>query len=240
MPIFTEHELIPFETSPPPPGPWLVLAPHPDDEAFGLGGTLLRGKKEGVPFTIAYVTLGEAAGEPSVRQEEAVRAARALGAQEAIFFGLPDRRVYKHLDVLALKLKKLFKQKFKTVFTPSLFEFHPDHRATTLAVLATAPFLCQVWLYEISRQGEVNRLVDVSAVYREKEEVMRIYASQLAQNRYLEITRALNLARTYTLSGVEFAEGFFAARAGLLVRRYAAWLKKYFPSPSTGIKISRQ
>ena len=33
-----ESALIPFDTSPLPGGPWLIFAPHPDDETFGMGG----------------------------------------------------------------------------------------------------------------------------------------------------------------------------------------------------------
>ncbi len=228
MPISSEHELIPFETSPLPKGPWLVLAPHPDDETFGMGGALLLAKKEGLPVTVVFVTLGEMAGDPEVRRKEALSAAKFLGVEETIFLELPDRKVYKNINVLVQKIKNILKQKFGTVFTPSLFEFHPDHRATTLATLAAVSFLQEVWLYEIARQGEVNRLIDISSVFNEKEQAMRLYASQLGQNRYLEIIRALNLSRTYTLEQVWYAEGFFAGKGGLLIRRYARWLKKYF------------
>lgn len=228
MAITTEHALIPFETSPLPEGPWLVLAPHPDDETFGLGGSLLLAKEKDIPVTVVFVTLGERAGDPAKRREEALRAAEALGVREVKFLKIPDRKVYEHRYFLMQKCKKLFKEKYKTIFLPSLFEFHPDHRATTLAALAVVPFWKEVWLYEIARQGEINRLIDISQKFSAKERVMRLYASQIVQNRYLEIVKALNIARTYTLEGVTYAEGFFAARGGLILRRYARWLKKYF------------
>src|SRR5690606_7379595 len=46
--MIPEHEILPYQCSPLPPGPWLVLAPHPDDETFGMGGSLLRAKNEGI------------------------------------------------------------------------------------------------------------------------------------------------------------------------------------------------
>ena len=41
-----EDALIPFNTSPLPSGPWLVFAPHADDETFGMGGTLIKRKND--------------------------------------------------------------------------------------------------------------------------------------------------------------------------------------------------
>jgi len=36
--MIEEHHLIPHQVSEIPPGPWLVFAPHPDDEDFTMGG----------------------------------------------------------------------------------------------------------------------------------------------------------------------------------------------------------
>ena len=43
-----EDVLIPFNTSPLPSGPWIIVAPHADDETFGMGGTLLKAKQQGI------------------------------------------------------------------------------------------------------------------------------------------------------------------------------------------------
>ena len=228
MPIFSEPKLVPFEPSPLPKGPWLVLAPHPDDETFGMGGALLLAREAGIPVEIAFVTRGELAGDPAVRTQEALQVAARLRVQEVHFLDLPDRKVYEHRDILAQKLQKLFAQKFKIIFMPSLLEFHPDHRATTWVGLAVAPFSREVWLYEISRQGEVNRLLDISPVFEEKQALMKLYASQIRENNYLEVIEGINRARTYTLSQARYAEGFFGTRAFLVSRRYGNWLKRYF------------
>lgn len=228
MPIYFEHDLVPFETSSLPSGPWLVLAPHPDDETFGMGGAILLAKEKNIPVEVVFVTSGEKAGDPFEREKEALQAAEVLGVQGVHFLHLPDRRVFKNLNILIFELKKFFKQKFKAIFAPSLQEFHPDHRAVGLAAAAVAPFFRELWLYEVARQGEVNRLLDISSVFQAKKKAMGCYKSQLYQNRYLEIVEALNIARTYTLSGVTHAEGFFATKGGILIRRYARWLQKYF------------
>jgi hypothetical protein len=46
MPLNPEHILVPFAPAALPPGPWLVFAPHADDETFGMGGSLLKASKK--------------------------------------------------------------------------------------------------------------------------------------------------------------------------------------------------
>jgi len=228
MILFEEIDFIPFKTSSLPPGPWLVIAPHPDDEALGAGGAILLARLLGISVSVIFVTSGEQGGEPTEREQEARKAAGILGIKKFSFFRFPDRKVYKHFSSLAFKLSKFMTKKYKTIFAPSLQEFHPDHRAVTLAALAAAGPHQNFWLYEVSRQGEVNRLLNIDSVFEEKRKAITCYTSQLKQNRYLELIEALNKARTYTLQDVKFAEGFFVAPAALLLERYASFLKKYF------------
>ncbi len=83
----------------------LVMAPHPDDEALGCGGTLALLARGGVRVHIAYLTDGEAShpshpvyskGEiGALRREEALHAAGMLGIDRAnlSFLGLEDGRL---------------------------------------------------------------------------------------------------------------------------------------------------
>ncbi len=79
----------------------LAVFAHPDDEAFGVGGTLARYAAQGVRVVLACATRGEAGqiSDPSlatpenlgrVREEELRCAARALGVREVIFLGYRD------------------------------------------------------------------------------------------------------------------------------------------------------
>lgn len=50
----------------------LVIFPHPDDEAFGVSGTIAKHIQNGTPVTYACLTLGEMGrnmGDPLLRQE---------------------------------------------------------------------------------------------------------------------------------------------------------------------------
>ena len=78
-----EHALIPFQTSELPLGPWLVFAPHADDETFGMGGSLLKAKKYGVETHLVVLTDGAYGGNQEdlvkIRKEEVSQAAQLLG-----------------------------------------------------------------------------------------------------------------------------------------------------------------
>lgn len=86
-------------------GPTLVLAPHPDDEAFGCGALLARRAAAGVTIAVAYLTDGEAShrGHPilsakhiaGLRRQEAERAMSSIGiAPDRLrFCGAPDGRL---------------------------------------------------------------------------------------------------------------------------------------------------
>ena len=75
----------------------LVLSPHPDDEAIGCGGTLLRHVGQGDNVRVVFLTSGEKGGHGRseadtlrVREQEAREAARILGVRQQEFWREPD------------------------------------------------------------------------------------------------------------------------------------------------------
>ena len=83
----------------PPRGNVLVIAPHPDDETMGMGGTLALHSDQGDAITALFVCNG-IQGDPEgyyprdqivrVREQEARAAANILGIRELRFLGYPD------------------------------------------------------------------------------------------------------------------------------------------------------
>jgi len=214
MSIKQEIDLIPYHTSELPNAPYLIFAPHPDDETLGMGGTIILAKKQNLPITVVFMTMGEQGGDPKIRQKEALDAAKILGIDEVEFFRIPDRKIAtnppstKKLDQLLSKVTP------KTIFLPSFLEFHPDHRATTFSILnylKDISYEGEIWLYEISRQAEVNKLIDITSVVDIKRNAIKAYKTQIQQKAYDLVTIAINQARSFTLDkSVKFAEGFYA------------------------------
>ena len=212
--------LIPFQTSQLLPGPWLVFAPHADDETFGMGGSLLKAKKENVETHLVVLTDGAFGGEREdlvkVREEEVNRAAQLLGIKSLHCWSEPDRGL-DHNESLVGKITDTIRALAPAaVFFPGPFEIHPDHRATAFLVWSALQQLRENGVspeaiaYEIGVQNPVNLLIDVTDQYAEKKEAMAIYASQNNENNYEELVLALDKGRTFSLPAqVEFAEGFF-------------------------------
>ena len=61
--MLMEHELLPYTASELPEGPWLVFAPHADDETFGMGGSLLLAAEQNIETHVVFVTDGALGGE---------------------------------------------------------------------------------------------------------------------------------------------------------------------------------
>ncbi|MDT8399077.1 MAG: PIG-L deacetylase family protein [Pseudomonadales bacterium] len=220
--MLSEEHIIPYQVSPLPSGPWLVFAPHADDETFGMGGALLLARAAGLHTQVVVMTDGALGGPAeasaqlaATRAREAETAARFLGIERLTLLKQPDRSLMPS-PALSARLSELIRHSgAQSVFFPGPLEPHPDHRATALLVwqaLATIPQPQRPLplAYEISVQNPANCLLDISAVMPAKCQAMALYRSQLSQNNYIDIVAALNKTRTYTLPpAVTHAEAFF-------------------------------
>ena len=214
--MFDEQAYLPFTAGKLPSGAWLVIAPHPDDEAFGMGGILLLAAQQGIAADVLFLTSGDkggAEGIAAVREQEALEAARLMGIRDVLFWRLPDRSLSAYQSVIARLTEVIGSTKPGTIFFPSPVEPHPDHRAASVIAweaLRRAGFTAEPWSYEISVQGPANHLLDISQVVARKREIMAVYASQMTQNSYVDRIMGLNQGRAWSLPlEVTHAEAFF-------------------------------
>lgn len=139
-----------------PPGPWLVFARHPGEEISALGGSLIRARLSGIAVAIVYTHSGQAPfGDllPEIRR---------------VFLG-GESEAAGDIASLAGLVREIAPT---TVFLPSRFEEDPGLRATAVeleSMLAAAGFDGAAWYYELSRVGDVNRTLDISAVVEAKQ-----------------------------------------------------------------------
>lgn len=202
----------------------LVLAPHPDDEVFGCGGCAALYAMAGIPVQALILTDGGLWGVPpsgesvvATRQKEARAAAQVLGYREPFFAAFADRSLESSDELVQLILKQVRRCGADVLLAPSMWEIHPDHRATALAAIEAMVQLGDghtLVQYEVGAPLLPNVLLDITPVWQRKRQAMACFVSQLAMQAYDRHICALNIFRTYTLSSsVEAAEGLRVATA---------------------------
>lgn len=215
-----EHRLIPFETSPLPRGPWVVFAPHADDETYGMAGSLLKANQENIDTHLVVMTDGALGGNAAdlvdVRDQEVQAAAKILGLTSVDSWQEPDRGLTISEELVTRVCKKIESSGASSVFFPGPLELHPDHRTTAFIVwaaiqqLASESKFIDAYSYEIGVQNQVNIFIDITEQRPRKEQAMAAYASQNDENNYEELVLSLDKGRTFTLAAeVSHAEGFY-------------------------------
>ena len=252
--ITPARNLIPDHTSPLPPGPWLVFAPHADDETLGMGGALLLARRQGIAIDLIVLTDGAQGGAPggpalaAQREQEALALAAQLGLRRVAFWRQPDGGLTVTTDLIERVAGAVAEHGPATIFFPSPLELHADHRAAAALVwqgCQRSAVRLQLYAYEISVAAACNCLVDITAVATEKRLLMDYYPSQLDQNNYVAVREALDTLRTYTLpAAVSRAEAFFAypdAAQTTLLAPLAAHLRQYWvnsgPAPLVSVIV---
>lgn len=207
----------------PPARRVLVLAPHPDDEIFGCGGSLALYQHQGATIHVHVLTDGggyapepERAGIFAARRAETDAALALIGIPPASFGGFRDRSLG-GLPALGDHVRQLIADhQPDIVLAPSPWEIHPDHLATARALLVATELLRGrterlpgLMFYEIGSPLRADLLIDLTAVWELKERAMACFSSQLAQQDYLRHISSLNAYRTYTLPpAIRHAEAF--------------------------------
>lgn len=131
----------------------MTIFAHPDDEAFGVAGSLTKYSREGVATAVVAATRGEvgtifnpaAATEenlPQVRERELRRACQIMGVREVRFLGYRDGDLENcQFEEAVGKIVQVIRELKPTViitFGPDGVTGHHDH--ITIGRLATAAF----------------------------------------------------------------------------------------------------
>lgn len=219
--MLTEEHFIPFHASNLTGRKVLVLAPHPDDETLGCGGSLALHAEAGDPVRVVFLTNG-AGGDISgkynreayirLRREEALSACGCLGITDVVFWPYEDRAlgIDDRLTVDLIGLIDAFEPAL--IYAPSPAEYHPDHRAASWSVekaLRACGADAELFFYEVNQPLSVSHLVDITPVLQKKIKALKCYQSQLAERPYDDVAIALNRFRSMTLpAGMTHAEAF--------------------------------
>jgi len=174
----------------------LVCAAHPDDEIFGIGGTIAAYVKKKYTVTVLIFSYGEKGNvwlkkteTKKIRKNESTEAARIVGTQSLQFLGLTEGNFEKEAEEHALKkLTNILKRNnFEKIFTHAPDDPHPDHAATARIVLTLAEsmrkhydvYSFDIWTPINIKKRKLPRLyVDITETFRLKTAALKCFRSQ--------------------------------------------------------------
>jgi len=197
----------------------LVFAPHPDDEVFGCGGVLTLHAKAGHPVQVVLLTAGDSnamadsdRAYADSRLQESFAAASVLGFARPECWGLLDRTLGFGEVLVQRVMQAMQSSEADVIYAPSLWESHPDHRATAMSVIEATRRLGgdrKLFLYEVSATLRPNCLIDITEVWDQKVQAMQCFVSQNINVDYPDFIGSLNRYRALTLqAAVSRAEAF--------------------------------
>ena len=219
----------------------LIVAPHPDDELLGCGGTLLRRRHEGSIVGWLLVTAmnpGHAwdAGKIEQRRREIEQVRDGLGVlpENLYELGLQTTRLDEvPAGDLIQRISEVFARfQPEEVFVPHAHDVHSDHRIVFDAVAACTkwfryPSVKRVLAYETLSETDFilkpegvfipTVFMDISSFIDKKITLMNIYKSELGQHPFPRSETALRaLAQLRgAQAGFEYAEAFQLLRERL-------------------------
>jgi LmbE family N-acetylglucosaminyl deacetylase len=212
----------------------LIIAPHPDDELLGVGGTLLRRKQEGGTVVWLIVTAileeyGWSKEKIATRQEEIRRVAEFTGIDEVVELKYPTT----HLDtsILAELVAAIGgvidRVRPEEVFVPHIGDVHSDHYIVHKAAISNSKWfrhdsIKRLLAYEtlsetdfgLEQDFSPNVFVNIEEFLEEKLQALEIYRSEMGSFPFPRSREAVSaLAK---VRGA--ASGFAAAEAFRLLR----------------------
>ncbi|MDX3909598.1 MAG: PIG-L family deacetylase [Sphingobium sp.] len=198
----------------------MVIAPHPDDEVLGCGGTIARLTAMGRAVEVVVVTRGMAPRfDPAQAEQvrgEALRAHAALGVSRTRFLDFPaaglDQIACADLNQAVAAV--VGDMRPDTLFLPFVGDLHFDHKLVfDAAMVAARPlgsdYPARVLAYEtvsetnwaapyVAPSFQPNVFVDISDHLDTKLEAFRCFESQVRafpNERSIETLRALAMVR---------------------------------------------
>lgn len=187
----------------------LVIAAHPDDEVYGVGGTMVKHAQNGDEVYVCMLTEGVTTQYCNIKDKiqlsnlieqkknESLKAARILGIKEIFFFNLPDMKLdtIAHSEINQPIEECITNLLPEIVYTHHWGDVNKDHRlAFESTMVAVRPALKnpikKVLIYETPSSSEwnvpiltnqflPNVFVDISDVLDIKIQAMKAYKSEL-------------------------------------------------------------
>jgi len=214
----------------------VVVAPHPDDETLGCGGTILRHLDQGDQVFWVIVTQMESPAytiqQQNVRRKEISKVSDTYKFTGIFEFKFETTKLNsENFPSLVGKLSSLFKQlQPDIVYSPFGGDIHTDHYWVFKSVMSCSKWfrsksIKKILCYETISETEFgdiitaaafqpNVFIDISKYLTQKIKIMKFYKSELHEHPKPRSEK--NIQALATLRGA--TSGFEAAESFLLIK----------------------
>ncbi len=211
----TDRSPLPIALPRPSSGRVLHLAPHPDDDIIGCGGTLCLHAQAGDPVHVVVAFNGEA-GDPEgrygstnyaeLRRQETRAGGVHLGLSDYEFWDFPEGHSPGEEELIGATHKlAACVQEFRPdiVYAPWIGEYHLDHytlaRVARMALYAL-DFQGAAWGWEVWTPLIPTHIVDITEVYDQKVLALQEHKTQLKYQDLVHIALAITAHRSVYIS----------------------------------------
>lgn len=214
----------------------LVVAAHPDDDAFGCAGTLLKLVSQKCKIFALYFTDGVSARQKQAninqnifdRKKNCEKAAKIIGIKKCSYYSYPDNQLdtVPLLEITQKIEQEILKIKPDIIFTHFENDLNIDHQIINNAVkTATRPkpnfSVKEIFLFETLSSTEwqfnskkkifaPNYFVDISKTLKKKIEAVKAYKQEIFKWPHPRSAKGIKTLASYRgqMVGLKFAEAF--------------------------------
>ena len=208
----------------------LVIAPHPDDDIFGAGGTILKSIKKGAKVNVLYVTNGSKnASRIELIKKESVKVCNNIGASYD-FLNCEVGNIPTTDNELNEKILSIINNNnIGTIFTSFLFDDEDDHKRVNhllYKILRNYKKNLELWSYQIYSSIIPNVIVDITEIMEKKEKLMLEFKSVKGNRNWPHYIKGLNATNCRYINNKNktYGEVFFVLPLG----EYIDICQKYF------------
>ncbi len=186
----------------------LVIAPHPDDELIGLGGTIQLLREKNCKVHVVYVTTGQVGKKDKIRKE-ATSICGLLGIQYTFLSNDPSE-----IDLSeGLKIQKMIRKlKIRHLFTTFVMDDHDDHKRVNQIIYPFVRDIYQlkIWMYQIYTSLPTNCVVDITEVANKKYKALSKYTSVKGDRDWVHYSKGcdMRMSRFLKSRNALYAESF--------------------------------
>jgi N-acetylglucosamine malate deacetylase 1 len=198
----------PMSVELPPGARMLVISPHPDDDAIGLGGTIIKMREKGVSVRVVYLSLPLTdAPNREERRRETLQSLEIMGVKDSF---IPEGDFPESGLLRDLLVKEIRDYSADVVFVPSPLENHDQHLKTFSSYLEALKLVGEVntALYEVWGTIVPNMVVDITRQAQDKAKAIAAHATQVKKVDYITMAKGLNQYRAISCGGSGQAEAF--------------------------------